>query len=250
MAERVWDRFLTEQDRQIVAISGRVAPPLSLVGRRPAIVSVDNYVWGLGDEPEPILEAAERWPNHTGLAGWDAVGHIRSLMDVARSLGVPVIHVTQILQEETGIPHWGVTSEREKPASRDPEWEQRRRRRYDITPQLAPLPGEPVIHKPGPSAFFGTPLAGVLVQLGVDTIVVVGESTSGCVKATVVDGCTARYRVVVPEECSYDRHEAAHAISLFTMHQKYADVVPVDDVIACLHEAVATRDDAVLTPTR
>ena len=64
-------------------------------------------------------------------------------------------------------------------------------------------------------------------QLGVDTIITCGESTSGCVRASVVDGCTNRYRMIVVEECVFDRHQATHALNLFDMDQKYADVLPL-----------------------
>ena len=90
------------------------------------------------------------------------------------------------------------------------------------------------ILKSAPSAFWGTPLAGVLTGLGVDTVIVAGESTSGCVRASVVDGKTSRLKMVVPEECVFDRHEATHALNLFDLEQKYADVLPLDEVIAYL----------------
>ena len=76
---------------------------------------------------------------------------------------------------------------------------------------MEPLPGEAVLRKLSPSAFWGTPLVGHLNQLGVDTVIACGESTSGCVRASVVDGCTARSRMVVVEEGVWDRHEAPHA---------------------------------------
>ena len=85
-----------------------------------------------------------------------------------------------------------------------------------------------------PSPPWGTPLAGHLNYLGVDTLITCGESTSGCVRASVVDGCTYRYRMIVVEEGVFDRHEAAHAINLFDMHQKYADVVPLAEVLEYL----------------
>jgi nicotinamidase-related amidase len=94
--------------------------------------------------------------------------------------------------------------------------------------------GEAVLRKSSPSAFWGTPLAGHLNYLGVDTLITAGESTSGCVRASVVDGCTYRYRMIVVEEGVFDRHEAAHAINLFDMHQKYADVVPLSEVLEYL----------------
>ena len=89
--------------------------------------------------------------------------------------------------------------------------------------------------KTSPSAFWGTPVAGHLTALGIDTVIVAGESTSGCVRASVVDGCTNRYRMVVAEECVFDRHEAPHAINLFDMHSKYADVLPLDSIVDWMH---------------
>jgi maleamate amidohydrolase len=71
-------------------------------------------------------------------------------------------------------------------------------------------------------------------MLGVDTLIVAGESTSGCVRASVVDGCTNGYRMIVAEECVFDRHEATHAINLFDMHQKYADVLALAEILKWL----------------
>jgi nicotinamidase-related amidase len=115
-----------------------------------------------------------------------------------------------------------------------PEASERRQRKWDIIDEVAPLPGETVLRKASPSAFWGTPLAGHLNYHGVDTIITCGESTSGCVRASVVDGCTYRYRMIVVEECVFDRHQAAHAINLFDMNQKYADVVPLAEVLEYL----------------
>jgi nicotinamidase-related amidase len=103
------------------------------------------------------------------------------------------------------------------------------RRRHEIVAEVAPIAGEVVLRKAAPSAFFGTLLAAHLLHLGVDTLLVAGESTSGCVRASVVDGCSYRLRMMVVEECVFDRHMAAHAINLFDMHTKYADVVSLSD---------------------
>jgi nicotinamidase-related amidase len=88
-----------------------------------------------------------------------------------------------------------------------------------------------VLRKSAPSAFWGTPLVGHLNFLGVDTVIACGESTSGCVRASVVEGCTYRFNMIVPEECVYDRHQATHAINLFDMNHKYADVIPTSEVL-------------------
>jgi maleamate amidohydrolase len=108
-------------------------------------------------------------------------------------------------------------------------------RMSDIIDEVAPLPGELVIAKAGPSVFSGTPLLGQLTARRIDTIIVCGESTSGCVRAAVVDGCTQRFNMIVAEECVFDRTQASHAINLFDMNQKYADVLPLEEIIAHLH---------------
>jgi hypothetical protein len=91
-----------------------------------------------------------------------------------------------------------------------------------------------VLAKTASSAFFDTPLMSHLHGLGIDTLIVGGESTSGCVRASVVDAASYRFRTIVVEECVYDRHEAAHAINLFDMDQKYADVIATDAVLSYL----------------
>ena len=85
-----------------------------------------------------------------------------------------------------------------------------------------------MIEKSAPSAFQGTPLMFHLNSLGVDTLIVCGETTSGCVRASVVDGATSRFRMGVVSECVFDRTEASHFMNLYDMHQKYADVVSLD----------------------
>jgi maleamate amidohydrolase len=113
---------------------------------------------------------------------------------------------------------------------------------FDIVDDVAPIEGETFLRKSSPSPFFGTPLVGQLNALGVDTVIVAGESTSGCVRATVVDACTHRYKAVVAEECVFDRHEATHAINLFDMHHKYADVLPLSEVQDWMHGWQAPDD--------
>jgi nicotinamidase-related amidase len=107
--------------------------------------------------------------------------------------------------------------------------------KWDIIDEAAPLPGEAVLYKAAPSAFFGTLLMAQLNALDVDSLIICGESTSGCVRATVVDGRSYRFKVTVVEEAVFDRHQATHAINLFDMHEKYADVLGIDEVVAHLN---------------
>jgi nicotinamidase-related amidase len=155
--------------------------------------------------------------------------HIQRLLAAARASRLPVIHVTGL----EAIVGWRDSTRRgQRYEGSTPDARDRLRRRYDIIDEVAPLDGEAVIRKSSPSAFWGTPLVGHLRYLDVDTLIIAGESTSGCVRATVVDGRTHRFHMLVPEECVFDRHEASHAMNLFDMDQKYADVVAVDDAIA------------------
>ena len=102
---------------------------------------------------------------------------------------------------------------------------------YTIVPQIAPQPRDLVIYKHKPSAFFGTPLVSFLVQLGVDSLLLTGTTTSGCVRATAIDAFSYNYRVAVVEEGCFDRSQASHAVSLCDMHAKYADVVKLEDAL-------------------
>ncbi|MEX2599835.1 MAG: isochorismatase family protein, partial [Dehalococcoidia bacterium] len=200
-------------------------------GKNPALLMIDLYRGVFGDEPEPLLEGMKKWPSSCGLEAWESLPHIQSLLASARESGVPVVHMTGLDEESSGMPGWGKSAWNDRKKGMTEEQLERHRRRYDIIDELSPLPGETVLHKASPSAFYGTPLTAKLAFLGTDTIVVAGESTSGCVRASVVDGATARYRMVVAEECVFDRHQATHAINLFDLNQKYADVIPVSEAV-------------------
>jgi nicotinamidase-related amidase len=107
-------------------------------------------------------------------------------------------------------------------------------RGYEFVHEVAPHPGDILLPKYHPSAFFGTPLASHLVNQGVDSLVVTGCTTSGCVRGTVVDAFSLNYRVVVPEECVYDRSSVSHAVNLFDIASKYADVVTSAEIPSLL----------------
>ncbi len=107
-------------------------------------------------------------------------------------------------------------------------------RGYDFVAEIAPQAGDLLLPKKHPSAFFGTPLLSHLIDLGVDTLFVTGCSTSGCVRASVVDAFSYNFRVVVPQDCVFDRSPTSHAVNLFDMNAKYADVVPVAEGLAML----------------
>jgi nicotinamidase-related amidase len=229
VAERVWDKFLSERDKEDL---GRRTPKRTLpLGKRPGLLLIDLYRNVFGDGPEPEAHAVKDWPGSCGQAAWDSVPHIQRLLSAAREVEIPVTHVTMLVN--TGVEGWGDVR-RNRQAGRTSTPKRERDDLYEIIPEVGPIEGEAVIRKAAPSAFWGTALTGHLNVNEIDTLIICGESTSGCVRATVVDACTNRYHVVVAEEAVFDRHEAPHAINLFDMNQKYADVLGVEEIVGML----------------
>ena len=234
---RVWDAYLTPRDQAHIAAGG--PRPRNGFGKQPALVLIDNYYGVLGDGKRDLVEHVKTLRMAVGPEGWDAIYRTQELLLLCRELGVPVVHITGL----EGVSPWARrsgTGKRPVPA----ELQAIGKTPNDIVDELAPAEDEPVLRKASPSAFWGTPLVGHLNMLGVDTVIACGESTSGCLRASVVDGCTYRFRMIVPEECAYDRHEASHAINLFDMNQKYADVIPVEEVMTWLKEWKASQETA------
>jgi len=243
---RVWDKFLTERDKQHLIASGWGNRPPKGLGTKPAIIVVDDYYAALGTVREPILESVKTWPASCGLEGWEAIDRTAELLDAARQAGVPIAYVHGII-EEPGL--WN-------PAAKDSVFAMSPEQlaiAYQTVKEVEPQPGDLVLPKTSASAFAGTPLAFYLNKLGIDTLIVVGETTSGCVRATVLDGASYRYKIGVVEECCFDRTESAHAINLFDMHQKYADVISVEAAIGYLltgstEPAAASPEPATTVP--
>lgn len=241
MTERIWDQFLSPADREDL-----LTRPDGLVGfgERPALLLVDLYRWVFGDRPLPLAEAKKDWPSSCGLAAWNALPHIVTLMEAARVAGIPIIY------------------SHDNPDSRVRDWPKPRvgagqvvdraslkwKTRFNIIDEVQPRPEDVVIMKEAPSAFWSTPLLAHLVSLGVDSLIVGGESTSGCLRATVVDGCSYRFKMIIAEECAFDRHEASHAINLFDLNQKYADVLPLAEILGYLKAEAGVSHSAVAPP--
>jgi len=228
MSERVWDKFLTEQDKAVFAAGGFGAR--AGFGKRPALLVIDVSWAFCGERSEPILESIKRWRNSCGEDAWVALDYIKQLIDRAHIKGLPVIYTTgegRADDWDRGSWGWKNTRGAEAAGTIHPEIDGN-----EIVTMIAPGPRDIVVKKQKPSGFFGTNLAAYLTLLGCDSVVVVGTTTSGCVRATAVDAFNLNYRVILAEEGCFDRSEASHAISLCDMHAKYADVVPTDEVLA------------------
>jgi maleamate amidohydrolase len=185
-------------------------------GHNPAVLVIDMAVafndpaYGVGADQTPTVEA------------------IQQLLKVARARHVPVLFFKTAYEPDgSDAGMFG----KKIPALLELV---RGSAGVEIDPRLTPQDGEPVIVKKFASCFFGTNLPSLLVALGVDTLVVTGCSTSGCIRAAAIDGISHGYRMIIPEECVSDRAEGPHRANLFDIDSKYGDVVPLAQVIEYL----------------
>jgi nicotinamidase-related amidase len=152
------------------------------------------------------------------------------VLDAARAIGAPIVY-TRPTPNTLENPAIGSISRKRVAAM---QAALRQPRGNDLVDELGRRPGELILDKTGASGFFGTDLVKVLIYHRVDTVIVTGAATSGCVRATVVDAGSYNYYVIVPEQCVSDRSDASHRMSLFEMDQKYGDVVDVEAVLEYL----------------
>ncbi len=231
MTKRVWDQFLTERDQQVFEAAGY--GQRAGFGKRPVLIVIDvNYNF-TGDRPEPILESITRWPNSCGEDAWEAMRHIKRLLHAVRTKGLPVIYSTGDRRADGwDRGSWSWKNKRTRQWGAGHDLTQTHLDGNAINHEIAPMPQDIVIKKLKPSAFHGTPLSSFLTRFQADSIIMVGTTTSGCVRASVLDAFSENYRVTLAEEGCFDRSEASHAINLCDMQAKYADVASTDECIA------------------
>jgi nicotinamidase-related amidase len=198
-------------DYRAKGLAGRVG-----FGRHPAVLVVD-FIVGFTDLSSPL--ASELGAE---------LGATSTLLDAARARAVPVLFTTTVYEpdfSDAGLFIRKVPSL--KTLVRGSRW-------VELDPRLGRRPSEPILEKRYASAFFGTHLASTLTAAGVDTLVVAGCTTSGCIRATVVDALQHGFRAIVPRECVGDRATVQHDANLVDMDGKYGDVEPLESVLAHL----------------
>jgi maleamate amidohydrolase len=193
-------------------------------GERPALIVIDVNV-GFTDPSSPLVCDLE-----------SAVEAIGQLLGESRRAGIPVVYTTVSYSE--GDKKTAAVFIDKIPAlltlAAGSRW-------TEIDPRIAPRPDEPVLSKLFASAFFGTALGSFLAAEGCDSLIVTGASTSGCVRATVVDALQNGYRPIVPREAVGDRNPAAHEANLYDIDTKYGDVVSLAEVLEHLEELAGAR---------
>jgi nicotinamidase-related amidase len=216
---RIWDDVIPAEEKALYERAGYGRP--AGIGRRPAVLLVDLYLTDLAPDAD---RGGFRDPLPAGAQA--SLAAVQTLVGAARERELPIFYTTnQYRADGRDLGGW-----RHKSWSAPGHAERLGGRPYPFIPGVAPRPEDRIIYKQRPSAFFGTPLVGHLIDLGVDTLLVGGQTTSGCVRASVLDAFSYGFRTIVVEECAYDRCATSHKVNLFDMHQKYADVTPLAEV--------------------
>ena len=193
-------------------------------GRSPALVVIDMTL-GFTDPESPLACDLE-----------GPISEIQKLLEAARRAEMPVVFTTVAYRESDKLTAAAFIDK--VPALLTLE---AGTRWAEIDPRISPRETEPVLNKLFASGFFGTGLSSLLTAAGVDTLIITGASTSGCVRATAVDALQYGFRPIVPREAVGDRNEQAHEANLYDIDAKYGDVVPVRDALDLLEDAAATR---------
>jgi len=217
----IWDDILTPTDREVIR-GGAYGKPRGL-GDHPALVIIDpQYNYAGADKP--ILEQIAEWPSGVGESAWRAIERLKLLINAFREKNRPIIYTRQVQQN---IAFDGFAAKAVRSSSQYLEGT----KGTSIVDDIAPQERDLIIEKSYASAFYGTPLLSVVIKLKVDSLIVAGGTTSGCVRATCVDAISRNFDVAVVEDCVYDRISVSHKAALLDLWIKYCDVISYQEVV-------------------
>jgi maleamate amidohydrolase len=218
-----WDGIISEEEQRAYRASGFGRP--TGLGKRPALLIIDVQYRTVGTKPLPFWDAIKEFPTSCGEVGWAAVRNIEKLLGLFRERDWPVLYPYVSPKE---------TFDKGRLSDKVPAIMNIAQKGYEFVSEIAPSGNDILLPKKHPSAFFGTPLASYLINAGADSVVVTGCTTSGCVRGSVVDAFAYNFRVLVPQDAVYDRSATSHAVNLFDMASKYADVMSTNDALGSL----------------
>ncbi|MEK9677845.1 MAG: isochorismatase family protein [Rhodospirillaceae bacterium] len=222
--DHCWKDVISEEDYATYAPYRRE----TYIGERPAVLAIDLYNLVFKGGPKPPSEITAKFPSTCGQYAYEAVEPIQNLLAGCRAANLPIFYITGRFSENR------VRSTRRNVAPLTKE-------DYEIHEAFTPEPDDVVFRKERASAFFGTPLIAHLTQGSFDSLIVCGESTSGCVRTSVLDAYSYGFHISIVEECVFDRSELIHKVNLFDMHHKYADVMKLNEVLAHLAGLTETK---------
>jgi len=228
------EEMLTPEDRAVIERGGWARR--AGFGKHPALILIDcqYYMTGIRGAPDN----AEKYPLACGETAFPATDQMARLLQASRKAGIPVFftrYVVDPINDDVGMFHRKIGAG----VGRGENLYFAGTHGAEIISELKPLATEIVIDKKKYSAFFGTPLLALLIDRRVDTLIIVGGSTSNCIRAAAVDSMQYNFFTIVPEEAVYDRLPAAHKTNLFDINRSYGDVLPVDEVLAYLAAVTA-----------
>lgn len=228
----VWDGIVPEDDLEVYRRAGW--GHTMGFGKRPALLIIDVTYNFTGPEPRSLLDSIGDSHRSCGEASWDSVAAIKELKSKCESVAVPVLYTVGVGSKTLPVEQGRWAEKNPHLQGAEPFEEQTGLRGNEVVAPISPGPKSLVIPKMKPSAFFGTPLQSYLTYFGIDSLIIVGTTTSGCIRASVIDAFSYNYKVAVVEEGTFDRGSVSHAVNLFDIHQKYGDVVSLDSALQYL----------------
>ena len=214
--DHCWRGFVDEETEEIYSHYKRDV----FVGENPAILMVDVYKASYEGGQQRVIDVIKEHPSSCGERAWAMVEPAKQLLEASRSAGIPITYCTGDTRSSSN-----------KGRATNRQVLNEHNESYDILEELAPEDGELVVYKQRASAFYGTPLMSHLTQMGIQSLIMGGGTTSGCLRAAVQDAKANGFHVTLVEECCYDRTAMNHMVNLFDMHHKYADVMHLDEVL-------------------
>jgi maleamate amidohydrolase len=233
------DELLDPEDRSVLE-RGRWARRAGF-GKRPALLVIDAQYYMSGIRG--AKDNASRYPLACGESAFAAIDQIARLLAASRAADIPVFftrYVVDPVNDDVGMFHRKIGAG----IGRGENLYFAGTHGAEIVPELRPLPTEIVIDKKKYSAFFGTPLLALLIDRRVDTCIIVGGSTSNCIRATAVDAMQYNFFTIIPEEAVFDRIQISHKVNLFDINRSYGDVMPLDQVLADIANLNKTAPNA------
>lgn len=220
--KKVWEELLTEEDREV--LQRRPVQKKRPFGKKPLLLIIDCQPNYLGED-KPIVEQLDKWPSGGGEAAWASLRRIIKVRDAARCANLPVFYTRNVQKQTLQYDSFSTKTNRDQtkylegsPAA-------------ELVEALKPLPSELVIPKAYPSAFYGTPLLSYLVKLNIDTLIIAGNSTSGCCRQTAIDAVSMHFALGYLEDCITDRTGPSHKIGMLDIHMNYGHLISSEEII-------------------